>query len=415
MRVAPPTSTISSNCAGCSRASRIAHRPLQRRAHALQQRLGQLVEAVLVQRPVQRLAGHADLHRRLPGAGQRALGRFQAPPQLAVFVHAQRLRRDPVVGQEGLQQQFQEILAAEEVVAGAGVDLDHAFEHLQDRHVEGAAAQIQHQEAAMALAFLQAIGEGSRSGLVDQPFDADPGQFAGGAGGLALRVGEIRRHADHRFAHCFAERGFGIGQQRAQHHCRQFFRAEAMFAQHSLAVAAHPALESRHAALRVADQAFARGLADQDAAVVGADHRRGQQFAERIGKQAAALRGIDTDQGVRGAEVDTDNHCRAGPLRKRKGPVSVAAAPTGTPRTIIASAENRMQRAAAGVVPAWGESQAKKKPLANQRLLQTCLKREVITSSWLLRQRPWPCRRCRQQPWRCRQPCRQRHRSGQRR
>ena len=48
------------------------------------------------------------------------------------------------------------------------------------------------------------------------------------------------------------------------------------------------------------------------------------------------------------------------------------------------------------------ERRAKKKPLANQRLLQNSVKKEVITS-WLLQQRPWPARRCLRQPWQRRQ------------
>gem|GEM_PF-5566141 len=55
------------------------------------------------------------------------------------------------------------------------------------------------------------------------------------------------------------------------------------------------------------------------------------------------------------------------------------------------------------------ERQAKKKPLANQRLLQNSLKKEVITS-WLLQQRPWPAQRCLQRPWPNQQQRRQQRR-----
>ncbi len=47
---------------------------------------------------------------------------------------------------EVLQQQGVEVFATEEVVAGAGAYFHHAVEQLDDRHVKGAAAEVEDQE-----------------------------------------------------------------------------------------------------------------------------------------------------------------------------------------------------------------------------------------------------------------------------
>ncbi len=93
------------------------------------------------------------------------------------------------------------------------MDFHHTFEQLQDGDIEGATAKVQYQHPSFLLALLQAIGQRGGGGFVDQALDPDASQFAGGAGGLALGVGKIRRHADDRFFHFLPEHGFRIGQQ----------------------------------------------------------------------------------------------------------------------------------------------------------------------------------------------------------
>ena len=93
-----------------------------------------------------------------------------------------------------------EIVAAEMVVAVAGDDLDDAFLDAHHRDVEGAAAQVVDQDPlALVLSGLVDQRRGGR--LVDDAHHLQPGDLAGLARRLALGVGEIRRHRDHRLAH----------------------------------------------------------------------------------------------------------------------------------------------------------------------------------------------------------------------
>jgi len=94
-----------------------------------------------------------------------------------------------------------EVFAAQEGVAVGGQHLELLFAidigDLDDRHVEGAAAQVVHRDLAVAL-FLLVKAERQRrgGGLVDDALDVQAGDAAGVLGGLALRVVEVGRHGD---------------------------------------------------------------------------------------------------------------------------------------------------------------------------------------------------------------------------
>lgn len=66
-----------------------------------------------------------------------------------------------------VDQHFVEVLAAKARVARSGPHLDHAFENLQDGDVERASAQVEHEEARLLLAPVQAVGEGGRRRFID--------------------------------------------------------------------------------------------------------------------------------------------------------------------------------------------------------------------------------------------------------
>ena len=129
----------------------------------------------------------------------------------------------------------EEVLAAEEIVAGAGMHLDDALEDLDQRDVERAAAEVEDEEAAALGALLQAIGERRRRRLVDQPLDLDAGEFARDAGRVALRVGEIGRHGDDGLGDCLAGRGLGIGDQALDDERRELLGPQALAGEDRLA------------------------------------------------------------------------------------------------------------------------------------------------------------------------------------
>jgi hypothetical protein len=202
----------------------VAQGPLDRHADPLDQRVAEQLELLARERPAERPAIHDDAHLVLVGLAQRALGDFGCPAQRAMDRARLRAGRDFRLvahgGDEAVHDGIDEILAAEEIVAGRGPHFHHAFEHFQDRYVEGAAAEIEHQDLALALQRLEPIGEGCRGRLVEQPLDLEPGQFAGRLGRLALGVVEIGRHGDDRFGHRMAQMRLGIGFELAQHQSR---------------------------------------------------------------------------------------------------------------------------------------------------------------------------------------------------
>ena len=80
-----------------------------------------------------------------------------------------------------------EVVAAQAVVAGGGQHLDHAVVDVQNRDVEGAAAQVVDHDLLGAL-LIHAVGQGRGGGLVDDALDVQTGDLAGVLGGLALGV-----------------------------------------------------------------------------------------------------------------------------------------------------------------------------------------------------------------------------------
>ena len=97
-----------------------------------------------------------------------------------------------------------EVLAAQEGVAAGGPHLEEALRHLQDRDVEGAAAEVVDGHE-LALGVLQAVGEGGRRGLVEDARDLEARDEAGVLGGLALGVVEVGGDGDDRLFHRLAQ------------------------------------------------------------------------------------------------------------------------------------------------------------------------------------------------------------------
>jgi hypothetical protein len=85
------------------------------------------------------------------------------------------------------------VVAAELVVAGGRLDLDDAVADLEQRDVEGAAAEVEDQDGLLLLALVEAVGQRGGGRLVDDAQDVQAGDLAGLLGGLALGVGEVRR------------------------------------------------------------------------------------------------------------------------------------------------------------------------------------------------------------------------------
>ncbi len=101
-----------------------------------------------------------------------------------------------------------EVLAAEVRVAAGRLDAEHAVLDLEDRDVEGAAAEIVDGDH-LALGLVEAVRERRRGRLVEDALDVEPGDAPGVLGGLALRVVEVGGHRDHRLGDRLAQVGLG--------------------------------------------------------------------------------------------------------------------------------------------------------------------------------------------------------------
>jgi hypothetical protein len=232
-----------------------------------------------------------------------------------------------------------EVLAAEE---GVAVGRQH-FElllavhvgDLDDRDVEGAAAEVVHGDLAVALVLLvEAEGQRRGGGFVDDALDVEARDAAGVLGGLALGVVEVGRHRDHGFGHGFAEVVFGGLLHLAQDVGADLLRGHLLAAHFHpcvavvglgdgvghqvdvllhflfLELAADQALDRVQRVLGVGDGlALGRGTDQHFTVFLVRDDRRRGARAFRVLDHARGVAFHDRHARVGGAEVDADDLC----------------------------------------------------------------------------------------------------------
>src|SRR5262249_17113699 len=147
------------------------------------------------------LRGRGQLDLRLLGRLLEALQRELVAAQIDTLLLLELVRQ--VVDQAPV-----EVLAAEERVAVGRLHLEHAVADLEDRDVEGAAAEVIDRDGA-GLLLVETIGERGRRRLVDDALDVEAGDLARVLGGLALGVIEIGRDRDDGLLDLLAQIGLG--------------------------------------------------------------------------------------------------------------------------------------------------------------------------------------------------------------
>jgi hypothetical protein len=240
---------------------------------------------------------------------------------------------DPLValelGEQPVDHLLVDVVAAEVGVAVGGLDLDDPFADLENRDVEGAAAEVEDGDR-LVLLLVEAVGERRRRRLVDQPLDVEPGDLAGVLGRLALGVVEVRRHGDHRLRPPSAEVVLRRLLELLQDHRRDLRRAELLAVDVDAAVAVLGALDlvgdhlhlfadffvaTPHEALDRVDGVLGIGhrlalgdLADQTLAGFGeGDNRGGGPAPFGVGENLGLSPFQHGDHAVGGAQVDSDD------------------------------------------------------------------------------------------------------------
>mmetsp|Transcript_15799 Transcript_15799/g.47414 ORF Transcript_15799/g.47414 Transcript_15799/m.47414 type:complete len:315 (-) Transcript_15799:19-963(-) len=116
------------------------------------------------------------------------------------------------------------VLTAQVGVAVRGHDLEDAVVDGQQRDIEGAATQVVNQNVLLGL-LVQAVGDGSRRRLVNDPQNIHTRDDTGILRGLTLSIVEVRRHRDHGVLHLLAEVVLGgllhLGQDHGGHLLRR--------------------------------------------------------------------------------------------------------------------------------------------------------------------------------------------------
>jgi hypothetical protein len=203
-----------------------------------------------------------------------------------------------------------EIVAAEMIVAVARDDFHEPLLNPHDGDIEGPAAEIVDQDSLTLM--LRCLVDQRRSGrFIDDARHFEPGDLAGLACSLSLRVREIRRHGDHRLADRPSQPRLGNLLQARQDDRRDLLRCVFALAKLHLGVAAHPPFDRADGSLGIEQELVARLLADEQFPGLGEPDHRGQDDASLVvAERLRATIPVYGDFRVGGAEVDAEDLVR---------------------------------------------------------------------------------------------------------
>ena len=233
------------------------------------------------------------------------------------------------LGNDPLDDPLIQVIPTQVGVSVRGLHLDHVVAHLEDGDVEGAASEVVHGDR-LVLLLVQAVGQGGRRGLVDDPPDVQARDGPRVLGGLALAVVEIGRRRDHGIGHGLTEIVFRGPLQLLQNEGRDLRRGELLVPHldlcnivraidnlvrddldlftHLSEAASHKPLYRIDRVLRVRDGLPFRHLPDEPFPVLGKpDHRRGRAAAFLVRDHYGIPTFHDRHNRIRGSQIDSDD------------------------------------------------------------------------------------------------------------
>merc|ERR1719160_48163 len=236
---------------------------------------------------------------------------------------------------EVLHDALVKVLTAKVGITVGCEDLKDAVVNGEQRHIEGAAAKIEHEDVLLASLLVKPVRDGRGGGLVDDAVDLHARDGASVLGGLTLGVVEVGWDGDDSVLDLLVEVPLGRGAHFLEDHRRDLLWGEglllavdvdldkrlALFVDelkreqllvrlHSLVleVAADKALDVEHGVLRVDGGLVLGRVADKALAVLGGpcDVGWGDAVTLVVGNDLDIAVLEHTDARVRGAEVDAD-------------------------------------------------------------------------------------------------------------
>ena len=285
--------------------------------HALE--LGPAELLLQVQRAVWACTDERQVDRGLGHLRQldlRLLGGFLQP----LHRHAVLREVDRVVALEPLDQPIDDplvpIVAPELSVAVGGLHFHDALADLEQRNVEGAASQVEHEDRLLGPLLVQPVRERRGRRLVDDAEHLEAGDLPGFLGGLSLGVVEVGRHRDHGLRHAVPQEGLRVTLQLVEDLRGDLLGRPALPVDVDRPVlVAHVALDRPDRPVRVGDGLPLGDLTDQDLARLGEGHdRRCRSRALRVRDDDRFPRLKGGDDRVRRTEVHTYRSCHRDPL-----------------------------------------------------------------------------------------------------
>lgn len=240
-------------------------------------------------------------------------------------LHLGPLERDPPLLEDSGRQDPRDVLAPQEGLPGGGPDLQRPFEELDDRDVEGAAAEIDDEDRLVVAGLMQAVGDGGRGRLVEDAGDVEADEAGRLDGGVPLVVVEVGGDGDDRPFDGSSEERFGVLLEGAEDEAGELDGGEGFAGELEGAVGPHVAFEDGGAAVGAGDLQFLGGAADVEPVLfVEADDGGGEDFAEGVADERGAVGGHDGGEGVGGSQVDADESGRGAGIgeggRHARGP-----------------------------------------------------------------------------------------------
>ena len=222
------------------------------------------------------------------------------------------------------------IVTAQVRVTVGGQHLEHAVTELEDRDIEGTAAEVVHGHFHVLFLLVQAVCQSGSRGLVDDTLDVQTGDTAGFLGGLTLRVGEVSRNSDNRFCHFLTEvffrRLFHLLQNHGGDFLRRvqltidvyarsivltadhFIRYAGHFRIHLVIGLTHETFDGEHGIVGVGNGLTLGRRADFTLTTVGEGHYgRGCALPLVVDDDSRLIAFHHSDAGIGCSQVDTDN------------------------------------------------------------------------------------------------------------